>query len=57
MNCVVTFISNRTYLLALFFLPARRREGPLGQGRDGVEFYTEKKVVVERWARDHSRKF
>ena len=28
-----------------------------GQGRDGVEFYTEKKVVVERWARDHSRKF
>jgi malonate-semialdehyde dehydrogenase (acetylating)/methylmalonate-semialdehyde dehydrogenase len=28
-----------------------------GQGRDGVEFYTEKKVVVERWAREHSRKF
>src|SRR5271168_4359030 len=28
-----------------------------GQGRDGVEFYTEKKVVVERWAKDHSRKF
>lgn len=27
------------------------------QGRDGVEFYTEKKVVVERWAREHSRKF
>jgi malonate-semialdehyde dehydrogenase (acetylating)/methylmalonate-semialdehyde dehydrogenase len=27
------------------------------QGRDGVEFYTEKKVVVERWAKDHSRKF
>src|ERR1700677_2347094 len=28
-----------------------------GQGRDAVEFYTEKKVVVERWAKDHSRKF
>jgi malonate-semialdehyde dehydrogenase (acetylating)/methylmalonate-semialdehyde dehydrogenase len=28
-----------------------------GQGRDSVEFYTEKKVVVERWAREHSRKF
>jgi malonate-semialdehyde dehydrogenase (acetylating)/methylmalonate-semialdehyde dehydrogenase len=27
------------------------------QGRDGVEFYTEKKVVVERWAKEHSRKF
>ena len=27
------------------------------QGRDGVEFYTDKKVVVERWASDHSRKF
>ncbi len=27
------------------------------QGQDGVEFYTEKKVVVERWAREHSRKF
>src|SRR5947209_6330344 len=28
-----------------------------GQGRDSVEFYTEKKVVVERWAKEHSRKF
>src|SRR5262249_14504766 len=28
-----------------------------GQGRDGVEFYTEKKVVIERWAKEHSRKF
>ena len=28
-----------------------------GQGRDAVEFYTEKKVVVERWAKEHSRKF
>ena len=27
------------------------------QGRDGVEFYTDKKVVVERWTSDHSRKF
>jgi malonate-semialdehyde dehydrogenase (acetylating)/methylmalonate-semialdehyde dehydrogenase len=27
------------------------------QGRDAIEFYTDKKVVVERWARDHSRKF
>lgn len=27
------------------------------QGRDGVEFYTEKKVVVERWPKDWSRKF
>jgi malonate-semialdehyde dehydrogenase (acetylating)/methylmalonate-semialdehyde dehydrogenase len=27
------------------------------QGRDAVEFYTEKKVVVERWGADHSRKF
>ena len=28
-----------------------------GQGRDSVEFYTEQKVVVERWAKEHSRKF
>jgi malonate-semialdehyde dehydrogenase (acetylating) / methylmalonate-semialdehyde dehydrogenase len=28
-----------------------------GQGRDGVEFYTEKKVVIERWGSDHARKF
>jgi len=28
-----------------------------GQGRDSVEFFTEKKVVVERWAKEHSRKF
>ena len=28
-----------------------------GQGRDAIEFYTEKKVVVERWAAEHSRKF
>jgi malonate-semialdehyde dehydrogenase (acetylating)/methylmalonate-semialdehyde dehydrogenase len=27
------------------------------QGGDSVEFYTHKKVVVERWAREHSRKF
>ena len=27
------------------------------QGRDAIEFYTDKKVVVERWAREHSRKF
>ncbi len=28
-----------------------------GQGRDAIEFYTEKKVVVERWPREWSRKF
>ena len=28
-----------------------------GQGRDAVEFYTEKRVVVERWAQEHSRTF
>ncbi len=28
-----------------------------GQGRDGVEFYTDKKVVVERWPKEWSRKF
>lgn len=28
-----------------------------GQGRDAVEFYTEKKVVIERWLKDWSRKF
>ncbi len=27
------------------------------QGRDGVEFYTEKKVVIERWPKEWSRKF
>lgn len=27
------------------------------QGHDAVEFYTEKKVVIERWAAEHSRKF
>lgn len=28
-----------------------------GQGRDAVEFYTEKKVVIERWPKEWSRKF
>jgi len=27
------------------------------QGRDGIEFYTEKKVVIERWPIEWSRKF
>jgi malonate-semialdehyde dehydrogenase (acetylating) / methylmalonate-semialdehyde dehydrogenase len=27
------------------------------QGHDAIEFYTEKKIVVERWAKEHSRKF
>src|SRR5947199_2598583 len=27
------------------------------QGRDAIEFYTEKKVVVERWPKEWSRKF
>ena len=27
------------------------------QGRDAIEFFTEKKVVVERWGTEHSRKF
>ena len=27
------------------------------QGRHGVEFYTETKVVVERWLKDWDRKF
>jgi malonate-semialdehyde dehydrogenase (acetylating) / methylmalonate-semialdehyde dehydrogenase len=28
-----------------------------GQGRDGFEFYTDKKVVIERWPKEWSRKF
>jgi malonate-semialdehyde dehydrogenase (acetylating)/methylmalonate-semialdehyde dehydrogenase len=28
-----------------------------GQGKDAVEFYTDKKVVVERWPAEWSRKF
>jgi malonate-semialdehyde dehydrogenase (acetylating)/methylmalonate-semialdehyde dehydrogenase len=28
-----------------------------GQGRDGVDFYTDKKVVIERWPAEWSRKF
>ncbi len=28
-----------------------------GQGKDAVEFYTDKKVVVERWPREWSRQF
>jgi malonate-semialdehyde dehydrogenase (acetylating)/methylmalonate-semialdehyde dehydrogenase len=28
-----------------------------GQGRDAVDFYTEKKVVIERWPKEWSRKF
>ena len=27
------------------------------QGSDAIEFYTEKKVVIERWGLEHSRKF
>src|ERR1700692_3230540 len=28
-----------------------------GQGRDAVEFYTESKIVIERWSREETRKF
>lgn len=28
-----------------------------GQGRDAVEFFTESKVVIERWSRQETRKF
>ncbi|MFH1185891.1 MAG: CoA-acylating methylmalonate-semialdehyde dehydrogenase [Chloroflexota bacterium] len=28
-----------------------------GQGMDAVEFFTQKKIVIERWPRDWSRKF
>jgi malonate-semialdehyde dehydrogenase (acetylating) / methylmalonate-semialdehyde dehydrogenase len=28
-----------------------------GQGRDAIEFYTQKKVVVERWPKEWSRRF
>jgi len=28
-----------------------------GQGRDSVEFTTDKKVVIERWVDQHARKF
>ena len=28
-----------------------------GQGRDAIEFYTEKKVVIERWPKEWSRRF
>jgi len=28
-----------------------------GQGRDAAEFYTESKVVIERWSRQETRKF
>jgi len=27
------------------------------QGRDAIEFYTDKKVVIERWGEERSRKF
>ena len=27
------------------------------QGNDAIEFYTDKKIVIERWAKEHSRKF
>jgi hypothetical protein len=28
-----------------------------GRGRDAVDFYTDKKVVIERWPREWSRAF
>jgi malonate-semialdehyde dehydrogenase (acetylating)/methylmalonate-semialdehyde dehydrogenase len=28
-----------------------------GQGKDAIEFYTDKKVVVERWPKEWTRKF
>jgi malonate-semialdehyde dehydrogenase (acetylating)/methylmalonate-semialdehyde dehydrogenase len=28
-----------------------------GQGMDAVEFFTQKKVVIERWPKEWSRKF
>jgi malonate-semialdehyde dehydrogenase (acetylating) / methylmalonate-semialdehyde dehydrogenase len=27
------------------------------QGRDAIEFYTDKKVVIERWPKEWSRRF
>jgi len=28
-----------------------------GKGKDAVEFYTDKTVVIERWPKEWSRKF
>jgi malonate-semialdehyde dehydrogenase (acetylating)/methylmalonate-semialdehyde dehydrogenase len=28
-----------------------------GQGLDAVEFFTESKIVIERWSRQETRKF
>jgi len=28
-----------------------------GQGRDAIEFFTQKKVIIERWPKEWSRKF
>jgi malonate-semialdehyde dehydrogenase (acetylating)/methylmalonate-semialdehyde dehydrogenase len=28
-----------------------------GQGRDAIEFFTESKIVIERWSRQETRKF
>ena len=28
-----------------------------GQGKDAIEFYTDKKVVIERWPKEWTRKF
>ncbi len=28
-----------------------------GQGKDAIEFYTDKKVVIERWPKEWARKF
>ena len=44
-----------------YFPFSGRKDSFLGvmhsQGRDAVEFYTEKKVVIERWPKQWSRKF
>ena len=44
------------------YFPFQRLEGQFlwnhaCPGTGCVEFYTEKKIVVERWAKEHSRKF
>ena len=28
-----------------------------GQGRDAIEFFTQKKIVIERWFEEWTRKF
>jgi malonate-semialdehyde dehydrogenase (acetylating)/methylmalonate-semialdehyde dehydrogenase len=60
-NMACPFTSSGVAALMAFFPFSGWKDSFFGdlhaQNLDGIEFYTQKKVVIERWPKEWSRKF